>query len=145
MYKRYGQPNDLLVSLNIANMRVCDVPVEPVYGVGEVSGINIRKAIFTIGWLLLKLFFKRLFEKYVVRDFHPLVLFYSFGILLKLISLPLFVRLVYLSIADGYVPKVNLILFVFTFLSSVQFLLFAMWFDMEANRDLKVVTQKYLT
>ncbi|MDL1863030.1 glycosyltransferase family 2 protein, partial [Betaproteobacteria bacterium PRO7] len=30
MYKRYGQPNDLLVKLNVHNMRVKDVPVEPV-------------------------------------------------------------------------------------------------------------------
>ena len=57
MYKRYGQPNDLLVMLNVSNMRVRDVPIDPVYGVGEKSGIKIRKVIFTIGWLLIKRFF----------------------------------------------------------------------------------------
>src|SRR5512139_579014 len=35
MYKRYGQPNDLLVRLNINNFRVCDVPTRPVYNIGE--------------------------------------------------------------------------------------------------------------
>ena len=145
MYKRYGQPNDLLVSLNIANMRVCDVPVEPVYGVGEVSGINIRKAIFTIGWLLIKLFFKRMVQKYVIRDFHPLVFFYAIGGALKIACIPLFVRLAWLSIFNGEVPKVNLLIFVFASLSSIQFLLFAMWFDMEANRDLKVTTWRNLS
>ncbi|WP_228007089.1 trehalose-6-phosphate synthase, partial [Cyanobium sp. LEGE 06143] len=52
MFKRYGQPNDLLVKLNVEGFRVQDVPVEPVYNVGEQSGINIRKVIFTIGSLL---------------------------------------------------------------------------------------------
>ena len=30
MYKWYGQPNDVLVRLNIHNFRVKDVPVQPV-------------------------------------------------------------------------------------------------------------------
>ena len=38
-------------------MRVRDVPINPVYGIGEKSGIKIRKVIFTIGWLLIKRFF----------------------------------------------------------------------------------------
>jgi glycosyltransferase involved in cell wall biosynthesis len=54
MFKRYGQPNDLLVKLNVEGFRVQDVPVEPVYNVGEQSGINIRKVIFTIGSLLVQ-------------------------------------------------------------------------------------------
>ena len=47
MYKRYGQPNQLLVMLNVLNLSVRDVPVRPVYGVGEKSGIKLRKIIFT--------------------------------------------------------------------------------------------------
>ena len=137
-YKRYGQPNDVLVSLNIHGFRVCDVPVRPVYGVGEVSTLKVRKVLFTIGWLIVKLFFKRLYQKYVIRDFHPLVFFYGFGFLLLLASLPLAIRLVVLSIVNEQVPRVNLILLVFALMSSIQFILFAMWFDMETNRELKV-------
>ena len=73
MYKRYGQPNDLLVRLNINNFRVKDIITRPVYNIGEKSKLKVRKAVFTISWLLLKLFFFRLKEKYVLRDFHPLV------------------------------------------------------------------------
>jgi hypothetical protein len=54
MYRRYGQPNDQLILLNVYNFRVQDVPVDPVYHVGEVSGIKIKKVIFTLGWLLVK-------------------------------------------------------------------------------------------
>jgi len=37
-YKRYGQPNDLLVRLNVANMKVKDVDIKPIYNIGEKSG-----------------------------------------------------------------------------------------------------------
>jgi glycosyltransferase involved in cell wall biosynthesis len=53
MYKRYGQPNDLLVKLNVYNLKVEDVIIKPVYNVGEVSGIKVRKVIFTISWLII--------------------------------------------------------------------------------------------
>ncbi len=91
MYRRYGQPNDLMVRLNIYNFRVADVPVEPVYHVGEKSGIRIRKVVFTISWLLIKLFFWRMKEKYIIRDFHPLVFFYSLGALFGVSTVILFV------------------------------------------------------
>ena len=136
-YKRYGQPNDVLVSLNIHGFRVADVPIRPVYGVGEVSTLKIRKAIFTIGWLLVKLFFKRMYQKYVIRDFHPLVFFYLLGGALLLCSVPLAFRLMYMTFLNGLVPKVNLLLIMFMLLSGVQFVLFAMWFDMDFNRELK--------
>lgn len=75
MYKHYGQPNDVLVRLNVFSFKVADVPVRPVYNIGEKSGIKINKVIFTISWLLIKMFFWRMKEKYVIRDFHPLVFF----------------------------------------------------------------------
>jgi len=79
MYKSYGQPNDVLVRLNVHNFRVKDVPVQPVYNIGEKSGIKYKKVIFTIGWLLIKLFLWRIKEKYIILDFHPLVFFYILG------------------------------------------------------------------
>ena len=35
-----------------------------------------------ISWLLFKAFWWRMGQKYVIRDFHPLVFFYSFGVLM---------------------------------------------------------------
>ena len=137
MYKRYGQPNDLLVRLNIHNMRVVDVPVKPVYNVGERSGLKIRKIIFTIPLMLTRMFFTRLFKKYMIRNFHPLVLFYFMGILLNLLSIPLLVRFVYYWITAGTIPKVNFLAWMMLTILGVQFLLFAMWFDMEENRHLE--------
>ncbi|NRA65134.1 MAG: glycosyltransferase family 2 protein [Pseudobacteriovorax sp.] len=137
MFRRYGQPNDLLVSLNIYNFKVRDVPVEPVYNVGEVSGIKVRKVVFTIGWLLVKLFFKRMKEKYVIRDFHPLIFFYGVGVSLLLISVPLLLRIVYMTLETGIIPKTNFLAFMFCAIIGVQNTLFAMWFDMESNKHLQ--------
>ena len=54
IYKRYGMPNDMLIKLNVENFRVRDVSVRPIYDIGEVSGIRLRKVIPTIAWLLLR-------------------------------------------------------------------------------------------
>ena len=137
MYKGYGQPNDLLILLNVHNFRVMDVPIEPIYNIGEVSGIKIYKVIFSLGWLLFKRFFWRLKEKYIIRDFHPLVFFYGFGILSGGISFLLFIRVFYIWFITQHIPSINALAAFSSFLASVQFSLFAMWFDMEANKDFK--------
>lgn len=137
MYKRYGQPNDLLVKLNVYNFKVRDVPIEPVYNVGEKSGIKIRKVIFTIPMLLTKLFFYRMKEKYIIRNFHPLVLFYIMGFLFFLLTILFFIRLIILWYSNGFVPEITALTTMFSFMSASLFILFAMWFDMETNKDLK--------
>ncbi len=137
MYKRYGQPNDLLVRLNIYNYTVKDIITEPVYNIGEQSKMKIYKVIYTISWLLLKMFFYRLKEKYVIRDFHPLVFFYLSGFFLTFISIPLFIRIIYFWIAFDHIPKVNFLAWMFSVIMGIQFILFAMWFDMDSNKDLR--------
>ncbi|HPG40405.1 MAG TPA: glycosyltransferase family 2 protein [bacterium] len=138
MYKGYGQPNDLLVRLNINNFRVKDVQIQPVYNIGEKSGIKIRKVLFTISWILFKMFLKRMKEKYIIRDFHPLVFFYACGFFFGLLSFLLFLRIFYFWFLLGLdIPKINAMAALFSFMSSTQFTLFAMWFDMEANKELR--------
>jgi len=137
MYKGYGQPNDQLILLNVYNFKVADVPVEPIYHVGEVSGIRIKKVIFTLSWLLFKRFFWRLKEKYIIRDFHPLVFFYSLGLFLGGFSFLLFIRVFYIWVLTSHIPAINALAAFSSFMASAQFTLFAMWFDMEANKALK--------
>ena len=138
MYKRYGQPNDILVRLNIEGFRVADVPVEPVYRIGEKSGIKIHKVVFTISFLLLKLFLWRMMEKYIIRDFHPLVFFYLIGFMFGGITIILFFRMFLGWYSIGHIPPINALAAMFSFMSSSLFILFAMWFDIEANKKLKV-------
>jgi hypothetical protein len=137
LYTWYGHPNDILVRLNVHNCRVKDVPVEPIYNIGEKSGIKYKKAIFAIGWLLIKLFFWRMKEKYIIRDFHPLVFFYILGGLFSMLTFLLFVRLFIQWYLNGYIPPINALAAMFSFMSASLFTLFGMWFDMEANKDLE--------
>lgn len=136
MYKRYGQPNDLLVRLNVADMRVVDVPIEPVYNIGEKSGIRIRKVVFTIGGLLVRRFFWRLKEKYIVRSFHPLVFFYAFGFFNLLLGALFTVRTLLLWSAQGQIPEISFLTMLITYAVGFNGLFFAMWFDYEENKHL---------
>ncbi len=137
IYKRYGMPNDILVKLNIFNLKVRDVPIKPVYNVGEKSGIKIYKVVPKLSWLLFKCFLYRMKEKYIIRDFHPLIFFYSLGAMFCVLTFILFIRLFIKWGVNGSIPPINALAAMFSFMSSSMFTLFAMWFDMEANKDLK--------
>lgn len=137
VYKRYGMPNDFLVRLNVYHFRVRDVPVNPIYGIGERSGIKIYKVVFTLSSLLLKLFLWRLKEKYVIRDFHPLVLFYLLGFILTPIGVVFGCYLLIFRLFVGPVATTSALFAAFFIISGLQSLFFAMWFDMEYNKDLK--------
>ena len=137
LYPRYGFPNDLLVHLNVWNRRVRDYPSRPIYGVGERSGIKLRRVIPAISWLLFKGFFWRLKEKYVIRDFHPLVLFYFLGILLFGLGVVSGILYTVLRILGNPIPAATAVLVALLVISGLQFLLFAMWFDQESNKELR--------
>ena len=137
IYKDYGMPNDLLIKLNQHDFRVKDIHIRPVYNVGEKSGIKLRKVIPKISWLLFKGFWRRLFFKYVIRDFHPLIFFYLLSFILLGLSFPLAFRLFYIWITRGDIPDMNALALIFTLISGLQTLFFGMWFDMEYNKNLK--------
>jgi hypothetical protein len=137
LYSRYGFPNDMLVHLNVWNARVRDIPSRPIYGVGERSGIRIRKVVPRISWLLLCGFFWRMREKYVIRDFHPLVFFYALGIVMTSLGLVLGVIETVLRFMGNEITTPTIVLIALLLISGSQFTLFAMWFDMESNKDLK--------
>jgi glycosyltransferase involved in cell wall biosynthesis len=137
IYRGYGFPNDMLVHLNVWSARVRDVTARPVYGVGERSGIKIRKVVPRISWLLLKGFFWRMREKYVIRDFHPLVFFYMLGFLMTFLGLGLGIAEVVLRIMGNAVSVGTVVLVALLLIFGSQFTLFAMWFDMESNKDLR--------
>jgi glycosyltransferase involved in cell wall biosynthesis len=137
LYPRYGFPNDMLVHLNVWNRRVRDYTSRPIYGRGELSGIRLWKVVPAISWLLVRGFFWRLKEKYVIRDFHPLVLFYFLGFLFTGSGVVLGVVETALRIAGNSVTAASIVLVALLVISGSQFLLFAMWFDMETNKELR--------
>jgi glycosyltransferase involved in cell wall biosynthesis len=137
IYKSYGCPNDILVKLNIAFCTIKEVPIKPVYEVGEKSKMKILSVIPKISWLLFKAFWKRLYVKYLFRDFHPLFLLYHFGFVLLIINIPFAIDVFRSVPSEVELPMQTLLIFMFLTISGLQALFFAMWMDMMDNDRLQ--------
>lgn len=137
LFPRYGYPNHILAMLNVYSRRVRDVPIRPIYNIGEKSGIRLWRVIPGLTILLTRNFFWRMLNKYVIRDFHPLIFFYVLAFLLTGASVPLLIRMLLRLAETGNVPPINTLTFIFTAIMGLQSFFFAMWFDMEYNKDLK--------
>jgi len=133
IYKSYGMPNDLLVKLNIASCSIKEVKIKPVYNIGENSKMKVFKVIPRISFLLLKLFFQRLWGKYLFRDFHPLFLLYNMAIILGFASLPFAIKITRIIVSGQEANPLTILAFFFLFISGFQSLLFAMWMDIQDN------------
>lgn len=138
MLKGYGYNASILYMLNLKDLKVTDVKVKAVYG-KEKSKIKIINYILVVTRLLGELFVKRVFIKYIVIDFHPLSIFYLFGIFgVFFLSLPLAIRVLYKYIELTYIPTTSLLLFIFTSMMSIQFILTAISMDIDENKSLWV-------
>lgn len=134
IYPRYGYCNDLLVKLNIFGARVMDIAMPARYG-KEKSRIKYSKYIPKVSYLLLKNFFWRLKMKHVILSFHPLVLFYIFGIILTPIGFFGGLYSLYYKFVSGGSLFVRGTLSLLVFILGIQFLFFAMCFDMQVNNS----------
>ena len=138
IYHSYGCPNDILVKLNIANCTLLEVPIKPIYNVGEKSKMKIFKVVPRISKLLIMCFFQRLWRKYLVDSFHPLFLMYFFGMIMGAINIPVVIKLIIdVLIKGGSVPVGWYITFLLLTLFSFQSLSFGMWMDMQDNSKLE--------
>jgi glycosyltransferase involved in cell wall biosynthesis len=136
IYPQYGYCNDILVKLNAYGFKAVNINYPGRYNSGEKSGIRYHTYFFKVSWLLFRDFFWRLKEKYVVLNFHPLVFFYIFGVIIVLMSILFGVYSIYLNYVNEtelFVIRAALSLLMFGMGS--MFLLFAMLFDMEQERN----------
>ncbi len=78
--KGYFFENDMLVQLNIHKFRVKDVPIPAIYA-DEISHLKIHKVVGIFSLLLINRFFYRIYNRYILRDFSPIVIFGFFGTL----------------------------------------------------------------
>jgi len=136
IYKSYGMPNDTLVKLNINHCTIKEIEIKPIYKVGEESKMKIFKVIPTVSLLLIRSFFKRLWIKYFITDFHPLFLFYNISFLLGIISLPYLYKIIAAFITGEVLNNEPLFAFMFLTISSLQAFIFAMWMDIQDNERL---------
>lgn len=136
VYPRYGYCNNMLCKLNVQGLGVLDIDHPARYG-NEKSKIRYGNYIVKVSNLLLSDFLWRLKMKYTVMNFHPLVFFYFFGVVLSFLGLlgGLY-SLYYKFILSGPIFEKG-ILALLTFIMGVQFLLFAMVFDMQNENGIR--------
>jgi glycosyltransferase involved in cell wall biosynthesis len=137
IYKSYGMPNDMLVKLNIAYCSLREIEIKPVYNVGEQSKMKVLKVIPRVSWLLIKSFFKRMWIKYLFKDFHPLFLLYHVSFLLFFLALPYLGKIIFLTVNPiREISEATILAFMFLMISSMNAFLFAMWMDIQDNERL---------
>jgi len=136
IYKSYGMPNDLLVKLNISGCTLKEVPIKPVYRIGEQSKMKVWKVMPKIGGLLVWSFFKRLWLKYFIRNFHPLFLLYNMAFVLMFLWLPYLFKVIKAEVSGAQLSFETLFAFTFLGVFGFQSLLFAMWMDIQDNERL---------
>ena len=78
IHERFFFENDMLVHLNFFGRRVKDVAIPARYG-EEESHLNVVGISFTFPMLLIQRFFRRIYQKYILRDFSPIALFLFLG------------------------------------------------------------------
>ena len=132
LFTYYGYCNDILVRLNVYGFRVRDVNIPARYG-EEKSKIRYGPYILKVSGLLWRNFFWRLKEKYLILSFNTLVFFYLFGMILTPLGFLLGVRSVYNWLYLGVDLFIRAALSTLIFIVGLQFLLFAMLFDMQDN------------
>ena len=82
-------------------------------------------------------YFWRMKEKYIIRDFHPLVFFLTLGLFLTGLGGALGAWIVYHRVVHGALSPNTVIFDVFCLIMGMQMLFFAMWMDMEHNKGLR--------
>lgn len=77
--QRYEFENDLLIWLNIAEVRAKDVPIPARYST-EVSSIRLHRDAPRMLWLLFRGFWRRMWFKYTLWSFSPVALLFFLGL-----------------------------------------------------------------
>jgi hypothetical protein len=132
IYPRYGYVNDLLVKLNVYSFKVLDVSIPAKYG-NEKSKIRYGSYILKVSYLLMKNFLWRLWTKYLFLSLNPIFFFYMAGIVITLVGIALGIFSLYYKIVMLGDLFVRGVLSLLIFMIGIQFLLFAMLFDIQMS------------
>jgi glycosyltransferase involved in cell wall biosynthesis len=136
-WEKYGYPMDFLIRLNAYSFKIVDIPRTAIYLPGErqsqIKGLNYA---LKVSPMLIKNFFWRLKFKYMYIDFHPLIFFYYVSFILIPTG---FISGMYLAfdklfLGGHAITASRSILVALMLISGIQFLLFAMLFDMEEGK-----------
>lgn len=132
----HDYPNDLLVRLNIAGMRIADVSMPAVYD-DEESTIRYRTFIPLTSVTLLRGFLRRMRAQFTTDRRHPAVLCYTTGIAV-LISSVAIATVSAVNAVSGEPSIRDPIAALFAFLVGAGLLVVAMQIDIRDNAQLGV-------
>ncbi len=136
MIKRYGYPGQLLHFLNLVDAVVCDVDIIPHYG-EEKSGLRVWNILPKLTFLLIGLFFKRVFKKLIFRDLSPAGISYLLSFITLFVAEPILLsRVLRVYEQDGFVPELTFIMLLVFFILFILFFFFGLLFDIQENKDL---------
>lgn len=134
----YGQINDIVIRLNELNAKVSSIPVQAIYGVGEISGIKIHKVALPIYMTCLRGFYRRILVKNTIWKTHPLAAFYLFGHILIFVSTVLSAG-IFLNILKGFTaPPLTSIFVMVVFTIGLLSIFQGIALDLAENRRLFV-------
>jgi len=129
--ERYDFENDLLIWLNIANVRAIDVPIPANYG-KEVSGMRLHVVVPRLLGTLFAGFWRRIWNKYVLWSFSPIALLMFVGIPLVVLGLAVGIWAIAVS-AHSTVTTGTWLLAVAPAILGTQFLLQAFMLDIQST------------
>lgn len=133
--KRYDYENTLLIALSIANARLRDYPVPAIYG-EEVSTIKVLPTTLRALKVTFTGFWKRIYNKYILINFHPIALFLLSGIFLVIVGLVVGIFITIERALSGLSPSSGTVmLVVLPLIVGFQLLLTAITMDM--NNEIK--------
>lgn len=136
LIKRYGYPGHLLYMLNLCDAKVIDVDVMPHYA-EEKSGIKLITFVPKLIYLLIRLFFSRVFKKLIKKNLSPAGLSYFFSFIMLFFPIPFTAsRAISTYVNNSYVTELNLIALSMSLVLFFLFFLFGILFDVQENKDL---------
>jgi glycosyltransferase involved in cell wall biosynthesis len=132
--RRYEFENDLLIWLNILDVRALDVPVPAVYR-DEVSHIRLGNVIVRLLRLLFLGFWRRVWLKYVLWSFSPIALLLFVGSVLVMFGVCVGVWVLANTMGPTTATAGTVLLAVTPFLVGTQMLIQALVLDIQATPD----------
>ncbi len=127
---RYEFENSFWIELNIANVRILDVSIPPIYK-NEESKIRLTRVILPTLWVLWKGFLRRIYLKYILYNFSPVGLFFIFGTLLHLFGLAWGIYIAISSIGPASPSTATVMIAVVPYILGFQLLLQTIVLDIQ--------------
>ncbi len=132
--KRYEFENDLLISLNVLNVRSRDVPIPAVYR-DEVSTLRLHQVAPRLTYLLFRGFWRRIFLKHVLLSFSPIAVLLFTGLALCTFGLAVGVVVIYETLGPPVASAGSVLLAVAPTLTGIHMLVNAMVLDIQESPD----------